>query len=488
MALPSPSACCLAVFARLGAGGVARQKQISVYCTTVNLLPYRPSTLKTHRNYFAAASRTTGGPRLPFGAPVLPTPLAAPLHAVRSASLRRFGVRGKHTGDAPPPPASEPSPTSRSNRGSRPSKSVDDAGKKTQPARPQSSPSWFASATAQFRDSILRARLPTSEELAEVALVLRDSGTFLSVFLARLIAAVGIYHVTFEYGFEFVSCEGPSMMPTIRHEGEIVLMEKFSHRLLGVDGGDDGEERARRARVRQLEWEVQNRAEGRVRSTDDKREEYDDDKDEDEDSTVSKWHEPLLAPAHLPPRDSWSNLRTRLTTGITRGDIVILENPRREGTVCKRVLGLPGDMVVTVPEGTAGRNLTAAAGRRRAEMLFESWEEGQARRRRQRRHKEGKRSPELSSIKQSSSLQVIPDGHLWLEGDNSPFSRDSREYGSVPAALVRGRIVCRVWPLRGGALMGRGATPPPREGAPFSGSVALPAGYGGQRIVTKIGR
>lgn len=40
----------------------------------------------------------------------------------------------------------------------------------------------------------------------------------------------------------------------------------------------------------------------------------------------------------------------------------------------------------------------------------------------------------------------VPSGHVWLEGDNPSHSTDSREYGPVPMALVRGRILCRFWP------------------------------------------
>lgn len=40
----------------------------------------------------------------------------------------------------------------------------------------------------------------------------------------------------------------------------------------------------------------------------------------------------------------------------------------------------------------------------------------------------------------------VPAGHIWLEGDNHRNSTDSRSYGAVPLALVRGRVVGRVWP------------------------------------------
>lgn len=44
----------------------------------------------------------------------------------------------------------------------------------------------------------------------------------------------------------------------------------------------------------------------------------------------------------------------------------------------------------------------------------------------------------------NSLLLQVPPGHIWLEGDNLIVSRDSREYGPVPLALVRGRAMVQV--------------------------------------------
>ena len=40
----------------------------------------------------------------------------------------------------------------------------------------------------------------------------------------------------------------------------------------------------------------------------------------------------------------------------------------------------------------------------------------------------------------------VPPGHVWLEGDNASNSNDSRYYGSVPEAMVHGRVVLLAWP------------------------------------------
>jgi hypothetical protein len=37
---------------------------------------------------------------------------------------------------------------------------------------------------------------------------------------------------------------------------------------------------------------------------------------------------------------------------------------------------------------------------------------------------------------------------VWLQGDNTRNSNDSRHYGAVPVAMLRGRVCYRVWPLR----------------------------------------
>ncbi|CAB3228674.1 unnamed protein product [Arctia plantaginis] len=95
----------------------------------------------------------------------------------------------------------------------------------------------------------------------------------------------------------------------------------------------------------------------------------------------------ILFTEHITPR--FQRLR--------RGDIVIAKSPSNpKQNICKRIKALPGDRVrVQFP----------------------------------------KRS------------QIVPRGHVWLEGDNSSNSADSRLYGPVPEGLIKSRVVCRVWPL-----------------------------------------
>lgn len=163
--------------------------------------------------------------------------------------------------------------------------------------------------------------------------------------------------------------------------------------------------------------------------------------------TDCRWHKPIVSVDDLPTVGKWGRFWEQIMTGVSVGDVVVVQHPDRKGTICKRVLGLPGDTIVRPPPTM--------------------------RRRRRRRNDYG-----------NKNFLVIPDGHIWIEGDNSMNSSDSRNYGPIPAAMIVGRVLFRVWPLRGNALMQRGASPRPLEGEQFSGSTVLPAGYEGEEIVT----
>ena len=279
-----------------------------------------------------------------------------------------------------------------------------------------------------------------------------DTCTFYSTLFFRGLLAVGMVYCVTEYVAELTLLEGPSMYPTMSPYGEIVLIDKYTlNRIhgqrrrkrrgrrqaqsrsghesnLGDEADDDdpyiiskGQERLQRALKRQEAFEATM-------------------KDIDE-SRCDEWHEPRVSISDLPP-PTWSTLWQHLTTPLSIGDVVVLQHPNRKGTICKRVLGLPGDAVVRPGRASSNRYRPGGLNGR--------------------------------------GLLVIPDGHIWVEGDNPANSSDSRTYGAVPMALLRGRVLVRVWPLKGNALILRGA--PPRQPNGLMGYTVLPAGYEGQRI------
>ena len=42
---------------------------------------------------------------------------------------------------------------------------------------------------------------------------------------------------------------------------------------------------------------------------------------------------------------------------------------------------------------------------------------------------------------------VVPDGYLFVMGDNREYSMDSRAFGCIPIEKVEGRVLCRIWPF-----------------------------------------
>ncbi|KAJ3564375.1 hypothetical protein NP233_g8332 [Leucocoprinus birnbaumii] len=88
---------------------------------------------------------------------------------------------------------------------------------------------------------------------------------------------------------------------------------------------------------------------------------------------------------------------------ISRGDLIVLKSPiMPDRMICKRVLGLPGDVVCVDPTGV---------------------------------------------LAPSTEHLVVPKGHIWISGDNAPYSRDSRHFGPVSMSLLQGKLLARIWPL-----------------------------------------
>lgn len=85
---------------------------------------------------------------------------------------------------------------------------------------------------------------------------------------------------------------------------------------------------------------------------------------------------------------------------LARGDLVTFISPLDPSRpVCKRITGMPGDIVCADPTGTY--------------------------------------APSTEHV-------VVPKNHIWVTGDNLAWSRDSRTYGPIPLGLVKGRVYARV--------------------------------------------
>jgi signal peptidase I len=105
-----------------------------------------------------------------------------------------------------------------------------------------------------------------------------------------------------------------------------------------------------------------------------------------------------------------------------RGDIIVLESNRtsRDASYIKRVIGLPGE-TITYTEG-----IVIVDG----EPLVEDYINGAI---------TGCHVPTYCSI-------TIPQGHVYVLGDNRRDSEDSRFFGPVPMGDVVGKVFFSNWP------------------------------------------
>ena len=83
-----------------------------------------------------------------------------------------------------------------------------------------------------------------------------------------------------------------------------------------------------------------------------------------------------------------------------RGELIVAPAPYdRTREICKRVIGIEGDIICVDPTG--------------------------------------ERAP-------SDEHVVVPKNHVWIMGDSAPWSYDSRDYGPLSISMIRGRIIAKV--------------------------------------------
>ncbi|KAI5362514.1 putative peptidase S26A, signal peptidase I, lexA/Signal peptidase-like superfamily [Septoria linicola] len=92
----------------------------------------------------------------------------------------------------------------------------------------------------------------------------------------------------------------------------------------------------------------------------------------------------------------WISKYYRRGRGVQIGDLVSFKSPIVAGEqAVKRVVGLPGDFVLMDTPG------------------------------------------------KSDTMIQVPEGHCWVAGDNLLYSRDSRTYGPLPMALIKGKVLAK---------------------------------------------
>ncbi|ESA42619.1 hypothetical protein GE21DRAFT_8023 [Neurospora crassa] len=103
--------------------------------------------------------------------------------------------------------------------------------------------------------------------------------------------------------------------------------------------------------------------------------------------------------------------------GVKVGDLVVYQIPvSTSGELgVKRIMGMPGDYVLVDTPMAGGGTV------------------------------EGEVLGDRGGLGEGDEVMIqVPEGHCWVVGDNLTASRDSRTFGPVPLALIRGKVFAKV--------------------------------------------
>ncbi len=108
-----------------------------------------------------------------------------------------------------------------------------------------------------------------------------------------------------------------------------------------------------------------------------------------------------------------------------RGDVLVFKYPEEpERDFIKRLIGLPGETI------ELRQSQVFINGEALAEPYLDAMRQG------------GHMPPD---IRGTFGPQVVPEGHLFMMGDNRGDSQDSRYWGPLPVAYVKGRAFVLYW-------------------------------------------
>jgi signal peptidase I len=127
---------------------------------------------------------------------------------------------------------------------------------------------------------------------------------------------------------------------------------------------------------------------------------------------------------------------------VRRGDIIVFKAPPGERTsgiqdLVKRVIGLPGETVTERRDGTTDD--VYVNGRRLREPYLPTG---------------ASTAPEGSNVPPGCGAPasgepgcVVPQGRVFVLGDNRNQSKDARTFGPITEASIVGRVFVKIWPL-----------------------------------------
>jgi len=113
------------------------------------------------------------------------------------------------------------------------------------------------------------------------------------------------------------------------------------------------------------------------------------------------------------------------------GDIIVFKDTSGKHA-CKRIVGLEGDQIDRLGEFVHLYQHEPDLGIRHVPFDFGDWES----------------HLDKTCMANGKEKVVVPNGMIWVEGDNPLHSIDSRHYGLLSTNSILGIVAYRIWPRR----------------------------------------
>lgn len=120
------------------------------------------------------------------------------------------------------------------------------------------------------------------------------------------------------------------------------------------------------------------------------------------------------------------------TTKIDRFDQIVFNAPDADEHYIKRVIGVPGDSIEVKDD------VLYVNGKATEEPYLDENRDGLM---------PGEKLMGDFTLKEKTGYDRVPDGYLFVMGDNRRVSKDSRAFGLIPENSVNGEVQLRFYPL-----------------------------------------
>lgn len=132
----------------------------------------------------------------------------------------------------------------------------------------------------------------------------------------------------------------------------------------------------------------------------------------------------------MPTLNSGDRMIVNKLGEIERFDIIVFHTPENKNYI-KRVIGLPGDKIEYIDDELY------INGKHFEEPYLEKYKQ-----------KENHPFTETFTLEEKTGLETVPEGELFVLGDNRLKSKDSRAIGTIKISDVIGKTNLVIWPFQ----------------------------------------